>query len=154
MKELSTTLKAFCEQADLLRLTFLDVRGYPRVVPVWFVIIDGAHFIGTGATSAKWKAMQRHSKVGWVIDGGTRGHYKGASLPVVRKRSAMHASARESSGRWGGSTSAPPIIRSSSKSSAGSMMPKRSMCASCPRMCRPGSLRVSAARLRVSAALG
>jgi nitroimidazol reductase NimA-like FMN-containing flavoprotein (pyridoxamine 5'-phosphate oxidase superfamily) len=80
MKELSTTLKAFCEQADLLRLTFLDVRGYPRVVPVWFVIIDGAHFIGTGATSAKWKAMQRHSKVGWVIDGGTRGHYKGASL--------------------------------------------------------------------------
>ena len=78
-QELSPTLQAFSEEAELLRLAFLDRQGYPRVVPVWFVQIDGAYYIGIGATSAKWKAMQRDSRVGWVIDGGTRGHYKGAS---------------------------------------------------------------------------
>jgi nitroimidazol reductase NimA-like FMN-containing flavoprotein (pyridoxamine 5'-phosphate oxidase superfamily) len=80
MQALSSTLKAFCEQADLLRLAYLDRRGYPRVVPVWFVAMEGAYYIGIGTTSAKWKSMQRNAYVGWVVDGGTRGHYKGASL--------------------------------------------------------------------------
>jgi nitroimidazol reductase NimA-like FMN-containing flavoprotein (pyridoxamine 5'-phosphate oxidase superfamily) len=80
MQDLSPTLQAFCEQAELLRLAFLDRQGYPRTVPVWFVVIDGAYYIGIGMTSAKWKAMQRDPRVGWVIDGGTRGHYKGASI--------------------------------------------------------------------------
>jgi len=80
MKELSAELRAFCELADLLRLAYLDLRGFPRVVPVWFVMMDGAYCIGIGTTSAKWKAMQRESRVGWVVDGGTRGQYKGASL--------------------------------------------------------------------------
>jgi nitroimidazol reductase NimA-like FMN-containing flavoprotein (pyridoxamine 5'-phosphate oxidase superfamily) len=80
MQELSPTLQTFSEQAELLRLAFLDSQGYPRVVPVWFVLLDGAYYIGIGATSAKWKAMQREARVGWVIDGGTRDHYKGASM--------------------------------------------------------------------------
>ena len=80
MQELSPTLQAFGAQAELLRLAFLDRQGYPRVVPVWFVLLDGAHYIGIGTTSAKWKAMQREARIGWVIDGGTRGHYKGASM--------------------------------------------------------------------------
>jgi nitroimidazol reductase NimA-like FMN-containing flavoprotein (pyridoxamine 5'-phosphate oxidase superfamily) len=80
MPELSPTLRAFCEQAELLRLTYLDRQGYPRVVPVWFAAIDGAYYAGIGASSAKWKAMQRDARVGWVIDGGTRGHYRGASM--------------------------------------------------------------------------
>jgi nitroimidazol reductase NimA-like FMN-containing flavoprotein (pyridoxamine 5'-phosphate oxidase superfamily) len=80
MQELSPTLQAFSEEAELLRLAFLDRQGYPRVVPVWFVLIDGAYYIGIGTSSAKWKAMRRNPRVGWVIDGGTRGHYKGASM--------------------------------------------------------------------------
>jgi hypothetical protein len=44
------------------------------------VLLDGAYYIGIGTTSAKWKAMQRNPSVGWVIDGGTRAHYKGASM--------------------------------------------------------------------------
>jgi nitroimidazol reductase NimA-like FMN-containing flavoprotein (pyridoxamine 5'-phosphate oxidase superfamily) len=80
MQELSPTLRAFGEQAELLRLAFLDRQGYPRVVPVWFVLIDGAYYIGIGTASAKWKSMQRNARVGWVIDGGARGHYKGASM--------------------------------------------------------------------------
>jgi nitroimidazol reductase NimA-like FMN-containing flavoprotein (pyridoxamine 5'-phosphate oxidase superfamily) len=78
--ELSPTLQAFCEQAELLRLAYLDRQGHPRVVPVWFVMIDGAYYIGIGTSSAKWKAMQRDARVGWVVDGGTRGHYKGVSI--------------------------------------------------------------------------
>ena len=78
--DLSPTLQAFCEQAEILRLAYLDRQGYPRVVPVWFVQLDGACYIGTGTSSPKWKAMQRDARVGWVIDGGQRSHYKGASM--------------------------------------------------------------------------
>jgi nitroimidazol reductase NimA-like FMN-containing flavoprotein (pyridoxamine 5'-phosphate oxidase superfamily) len=80
MQELSPTLQAFCEQEELLRLAYLDSKGYPRVVPVWFVLLDRHYYVGTGATSAKWKAMQRNARIGWVIDGGARSHYKGASM--------------------------------------------------------------------------
>lgn len=80
MPDLSPTLRAFCAQAELLRLAYLDRQGYPRVVPVWFVMIDDHYYVGIGTTSAKWKALQRDARVGWVIDGGTRGHYKGASM--------------------------------------------------------------------------
>jgi len=78
--DLSPTLQAFCEQEELLRLAYLDRQGYPRVAPVWFVLLDGAYYIGTGTTSAKWKAMQRDARIGWVIDGGQRSHYKGAAM--------------------------------------------------------------------------
>jgi nitroimidazol reductase NimA-like FMN-containing flavoprotein (pyridoxamine 5'-phosphate oxidase superfamily) len=78
--ELSPTLQVFCEHAELLRLAYLDRHGFPRVVPVWFVLIDQAYYIGIGTTSAKWRAMQRDARIGWVIDGGPRSGYKGASL--------------------------------------------------------------------------
>src|SRR5262249_22799584 len=76
---LSPTLHTFCEQEQLLRLAYLDRQGYPRVVPVWFVLLDGAYYVGTGTTSAKWKAMQRDARIGWVIDGGGRGPFQSAS---------------------------------------------------------------------------
>jgi nitroimidazol reductase NimA-like FMN-containing flavoprotein (pyridoxamine 5'-phosphate oxidase superfamily) len=78
--ELSPALRTLVEEAEMLRLAFVDRQGYPRVVPVWFVRIDGAYCIGIGTTSAKWKAMQRNPHVGWVIDGGPRGHYQGVSM--------------------------------------------------------------------------
>jgi nitroimidazol reductase NimA-like FMN-containing flavoprotein (pyridoxamine 5'-phosphate oxidase superfamily) len=78
--ELSPTLQAFCEHEELLRLAYLDRQGFPRVVPVWFVMLDRAYYVGTGTTSAKWRAMQRDARIGWVIDGGPRSGYKGAAL--------------------------------------------------------------------------
>jgi nitroimidazol reductase NimA-like FMN-containing flavoprotein (pyridoxamine 5'-phosphate oxidase superfamily) len=78
--ELSPTLQDLCGQAELLRLAYLDRKGYPRVVPLWFVRLEGAYYIGIGAASAKRKAMQRDARIGWVVDGGTRNHYKGASM--------------------------------------------------------------------------
>src|ERR1051325_9490429 len=80
MKELSPALKEFCEKQELLRLAYTDARGYPRVVPLWFVIIDGDYCVGTDAKSAKAKAIGRDPRAGWVIDGGANGKYKGASM--------------------------------------------------------------------------
>ncbi|MEW6211561.1 MAG: pyridoxamine 5'-phosphate oxidase family protein [Acidobacteriota bacterium] len=80
MKEMTETLKEFCEKEELLRLAFIDSSGYPRVVPVWFVLLDGECFLGTNSPSAKLKAIKRDSRVGWVIDGGPMSAYKGASF--------------------------------------------------------------------------
>ena len=80
MKELSPTLKEFCEKQELMRLAYTDSRGYPRVIPVWYVIIDDDYCVGTDAGSAKAKAIKRDPRVGWVIDGGTDFKYKGVSM--------------------------------------------------------------------------
>jgi len=100
--ELSPTLQVFCEHEELLRLAYLDRQGFPRVVPVWFVMLDGAYYVGTGATSAKWRAMQRDARIGWVIDGGPRSAYKGASLrgrAVEVRDASMRARVYEALGR-------------------------------------------------------
>jgi nitroimidazol reductase NimA-like FMN-containing flavoprotein (pyridoxamine 5'-phosphate oxidase superfamily) len=79
MKRLSSTMKKFVEKQDLLRIAWTDGGG-ARVVPVWFVVVDRRYYIGTGADSAKWKAMKKRPRVGWVIDGGKKGKYKGVSM--------------------------------------------------------------------------
>jgi nitroimidazol reductase NimA-like FMN-containing flavoprotein (pyridoxamine 5'-phosphate oxidase superfamily) len=79
MKELSATLRKFIEKAELLRLAYLDSKGYPRVAPLWFVVIDGECYTGTGAKSPKMKALETDSRAGWVIDGGEQHKYKGLS---------------------------------------------------------------------------
>ncbi len=73
-------LQTFCEQEALLRLAYVDRQGFPRVLPLWFVLLDDAYYVGTGTTSPKWKAIQRDTRVGWSVDGGVPEHYTGASL--------------------------------------------------------------------------
>jgi nitroimidazol reductase NimA-like FMN-containing flavoprotein (pyridoxamine 5'-phosphate oxidase superfamily) len=80
MKELSAGLRALSESGELMRLAYTDARGYPRVVPVWYVLMNGAYYLGTYPTSAKFKAMKREPRVGWVIDGGDKPKYHGVSL--------------------------------------------------------------------------
>ena len=80
MKKLPSTLKEFSEKQEMLRLAFVDQSGQPKVVPVWYVIIGTALYVGTGSESAKWRAIQRDPRVGWVIDGGKKGKYKGVSM--------------------------------------------------------------------------
>lgn len=79
MKRLPTKLKEFCDKQELLRLAYID-HGHPRVVPVWFVVIGRACYVGTYTGSPKWKAIKRKPLIGWVIDGGTPGKYKGVSM--------------------------------------------------------------------------
>ncbi|HSB08913.1 MAG TPA: pyridoxamine 5'-phosphate oxidase family protein [Blastocatellia bacterium] len=80
MKRLTQTLKQFCENQELLRLAYVGTNGTPHAVPVWYVIVGREHYIGTGAESAKWKAIKLEPRVGWVIDGGKKGRYKGVSM--------------------------------------------------------------------------
>ncbi len=79
MKKLSDSLKEFCESQELVRFAYIDGDGYPRAVPLWFVMINNSCHVGTGTTSAKRKAVDKNPHVGWVIDGGERNHYKGVS---------------------------------------------------------------------------
>ena len=79
MKRLTLSLKEFSEKQELLRLAYVD-RGYPRVVPVWFVVIARDYYVGTYANSPKWKAIKRSPRVGWVIDGGEQSNYRGVSV--------------------------------------------------------------------------
>lgn len=94
MKELSATLKEFNEKSELMRLAYTDAQGYPRVVPVWYVIIDGAYCLGTYKNSAKHKAIRHEPRVGWVIDGGEVPKYKGISY-YGRSEDITDAAARE-----------------------------------------------------------
>lgn len=79
MKKLTLALKEFSEKQDLLRLAYIE-HGYPRVVPVWFVVIGRDYYAGTYANSPKWKAIKHNSRVAWVIDGGGPSKYKGVSV--------------------------------------------------------------------------
>ena len=80
MKKLPSKLKEFCQKQEMLRLAFVDQRGQPRVVPVWFVVVAREYYIGTGSGTAKWKAIRKEPRVGWVVDGGSKGKYKGVSM--------------------------------------------------------------------------
>jgi nitroimidazol reductase NimA-like FMN-containing flavoprotein (pyridoxamine 5'-phosphate oxidase superfamily) len=80
MKELSRELRSMVENQELLRLAYTSTEGYPRVVPLWYALVYGEYYCGTYRNSAKWKAIQKDPRVGWVIDGGDKEHYKGVSL--------------------------------------------------------------------------
>jgi len=80
MKELTATLKEFCEKQELMRVAYIDGQGFPRAVPVWFVVIEDDYYFGTYSTSEKWKSIIRKPQVGWVIDGGEKPSYKGVSF--------------------------------------------------------------------------
>ncbi len=79
MKELSTSLKEFIENQELMRIAYTDSKGFPRVVPVWYVVLEDNYYVGTYKSSAKWKAIEQDSRMGWVIDGGEDYKYKGVS---------------------------------------------------------------------------
>jgi nitroimidazol reductase NimA-like FMN-containing flavoprotein (pyridoxamine 5'-phosphate oxidase superfamily) len=78
--KLSPKIKKFCSEQELMRVAYVDRKGYPRVVPVWFVIIKGSCYFATAASSLKCSSIRRNKRVGWVIDGGPRESYKGASM--------------------------------------------------------------------------
>lgn len=79
MKRLTPSLRKFCEKDDLLRVAWIDRKGFPRIAPVWFVVLGGSYYFGTAASSPKWKAMKRNPRAGWLIDGKKK-NYLGAAM--------------------------------------------------------------------------
>ncbi|GBC83442.1 hypothetical protein HRbin10_02590 [bacterium HR10] len=81
MRRLPRRLREFCESQKIMRLAFTDGKGYPHVLPLWFVMIGNECFFGTDRESAKGRAVLKRPRVGWVIDGGTSVRtYKGVSF--------------------------------------------------------------------------
>ncbi len=81
MRRLPRRLREFCQKQKIMRLAFTDGRGYPHVLPLWFVMIGNDYFFGTDRESAKGRAVLKNPRVGWVIDGGTSVRtYKGVSF--------------------------------------------------------------------------
>ncbi|HXF04328.1 MAG TPA: pyridoxamine 5'-phosphate oxidase family protein [Blastocatellia bacterium] len=81
MKRLPKKMRAFCQEQKVMRLAFVDAHGYPRVVPVWFVMRGQEFFFGTHRNSAKGRLIQQNPRAGWVIDGGASLRtYKGVSF--------------------------------------------------------------------------
>lgn len=78
MKEFSQRLKERCDNADLLRMAYVDQQGHPRVAPVWFAKVDGSYYAGTENNSLKWRCLLVDPRAGWTIDGGQRPRYWGA----------------------------------------------------------------------------
>ncbi len=81
MMRLPEKMRTFCRHQKLLRLAFLDPDGYPRVVPLWFVMRGGEFYFGTDRESPKGRFIRHNPKVGWVVDGGMSARtYKGVSF--------------------------------------------------------------------------
>lgn len=80
MKPLTKALKEMSESEELLRLAFEADERQPHVVPVWYTKLGQEYYCGTGRSTAKWKAIKDNPRVGWVIDSGRKGKYKGISM--------------------------------------------------------------------------
>lgn len=96
MTRLPMKMKQFCQTQKLLRLSYLDGKGYPRVVPVWFISRGNDFILGTEDFSAKWRSIRKSPNVGWVIDDGTTvKSYKGVSFWGTAKPMTDHRVQRQ-----------------------------------------------------------
>jgi nitroimidazol reductase NimA-like FMN-containing flavoprotein (pyridoxamine 5'-phosphate oxidase superfamily) len=77
--QITPRLSELAEKAELARISYIDLTGFPRVVPVWFASIGGELYAATYASSKKWKAIIRDPRLGWVIDAGADHKYWGVS---------------------------------------------------------------------------
>lgn len=59
------------EQPNLMRLAYIGLDGRPRVVPIWFVYLDGELIVVTGPKAYKAKAIAKNPAVSLTIDSST-----------------------------------------------------------------------------------
>lgn len=56
------------EREHLARIGTIDDDGFPRVLPLWFVLVDRRLFFTPRSTAVIWRNIQRDPKVGLTID--------------------------------------------------------------------------------------
>lgn len=56
------------ERHHLARIATVDADGMPRVLPLWFVVIDGHLLFTPRAPAVIWKNIERDPRVGICID--------------------------------------------------------------------------------------
>jgi PPOX class probable F420-dependent enzyme len=59
---------ALLEGPNLARLAYSGLDGRPRVVPIWFTLLDGDVVMVTGPKAAKVKALENNPAVAMTID--------------------------------------------------------------------------------------
>ncbi|MBV9840981.1 MAG: pyridoxamine 5'-phosphate oxidase family protein [Sphingomonadaceae bacterium] len=65
-------LNAFLEAGHTLIVSTIRKSGEPLMTPVWYVWIDGAFWIGTGANSAKAKHLRRDPRACCLVEEGEK----------------------------------------------------------------------------------
>jgi PPOX class probable F420-dependent enzyme len=59
---------ALLEGPNLARLAYTGLDGRPRVVPIWFTLLDGEIVMITGPKAAKVRALEANPAVALTID--------------------------------------------------------------------------------------
>jgi hypothetical protein len=64
-------VKSLLEGPNLARLSYIDVGGRPKVVPIWFTHEDGDIIMVTGPKAAKLRGIGANGAVAITIDSST-----------------------------------------------------------------------------------
>lgn len=54
MKKVPKAIKDFCDKEKLLRLGYVDSKGNPHVVPLWFARVKGDHWFRLNPEGGTW----------------------------------------------------------------------------------------------------
>ena len=60
----------FLKTQKVLRLSTVDEKGQPHIVPVWYAYIGKKFYIGTNTRTKKAKNLKKNKKVSFCIDVG------------------------------------------------------------------------------------
>lgn len=84
LKMTEEELDAFLGEERVLRLATVDDTGWPAVVPVWFVLWDGAFWVWNLDRADRTPRLQAGTKVGVCVDGGVEyAELRGATARVT-----------------------------------------------------------------------
>lgn len=62
----------FLKTQKILRISTIDKRGIPHIVPVWYEYVNGKFYVGTNTSTKKARNIRKNSRVGFCIDAGVR----------------------------------------------------------------------------------
>jgi len=65
-------INAFLEQGHTLIISTIRKSGEPFMTPIWYVWMDGAFWVGTGANSPKAQHIRRDPRVCCLVEQGER----------------------------------------------------------------------------------
>lgn len=60
----------FLREQKILRLTTINPKGMPHIVPVWYLYNTKKFYIGTNTQTIKIKNLQKNNRVAFCIDTG------------------------------------------------------------------------------------
>ena len=60
----------FLKEQKILRLTTINPKGVPHIVPVWYLYSQKRFYVGTNLRTIKAKNLQKNNKVAFCVDVG------------------------------------------------------------------------------------